>query len=720
MPRSWQIVIYLLITVSLLFVSSMVGVQPRLANRVGAQELTREMRNWEMINHNALGTSYNPQTLINRDNVDQLEVKWIYPYPPASSPAIIGANTVAGSGAPAIVVDGIVYSATNQRALVALDGGDGSTIWISVAPYDNEAIQAAYPHVKGVLPHTHALDYYADRGILIPSFQSCQIDGHDSLLGDITFQLLEICGTQEEAREWGNQGFYASIGTHPPQFFEDIMIVPVMGSSGNGGRSFIAGYDVSDMDNPIRIWQTFLMPGSRGDPEWALHECDKGWFFSFPEWLESGRKGVPCSEVENECRECLLDDWRDPRLGNVHTASTIATIWGHYLIDPETGIVYIGTGESGPYPTAERRPGPNLYGSSIIALDVRTGEFVWWYQTVPHDMWDYDCSWNAMLGDVDGRKALFKACKNGFLYALDAATGEPIWVFQPPSLWLPQPGNAFPDPKSLEDLTRKWPTSHVGDDRTFLAANYAGAIETDLAYDGERIYLGSYNMPVTVTAGTVRSFGNQLTQIPTQNPINATIYAVDSDTGEIVWRFDVDRIGQRGGLTVSGGVLYYPAGNGNLYMLDAETGEVLAKKFLGQGIWTQVSIGADALGQMKVFVQVGGMTITSWGPTGIAGAMIALGLPDEVSVSPENGVALEGALEEALGRAEEAEARAGALEARANALESRVAQLEAQDGIVQPPAQVVRGIGPLTYAIIGLGVVLVIISSVVLNRTRRS
>ena len=719
MPRSWQIVIYFLIAVSLLFLSSMVGIQPRLANPVGAQELTREMRNWEMINHNALGTSYNPQTLINRDNVDQLEVKWIYPYPPASSPGIVGANTVAGSGAPAIVVDGIVYSATNQRALVALDGGDGSTIWISVAPYDNEAIQAAYPHVKGVLPHTHALDYYADRGILIPSFQSCQIDGHDSLLGDITFQLLEICGTQEEAREWGNQGFYASIGTHPPQFFEDIMIVPVMGSSGNGGRSFIAGYDVSDMDNPIRIWQTFLMPGSRGDEEWALHECDKGWFFSFPEWLDTGRKGVPCSEVEEDCRECLLDDWRDPRLGKVHTASTIATIWGHYLVDPETGIVYIGTGESGPYPTAERRPGPNLYGSSIVALDARTGEFVWWYQTVPHDMWDYDCSWNAMLGDVNGRKALFKACKNGFLYALDAATGEPIWVFQPPSLWLPQPGNAYPDPKSLEDLTRKWPTSHVGDDTTFLAANYAGAIETDLAYDGERIYVGSYNMPVFVTAGPIRSFGNQLTQIPTQNPINATIYAVDSDTGEIVWRFDVDRIGQRGGLTVSGGVLYYPAGDGNLYMLDSETGEVLARKFLGQALWTQVSIGADALGQMKIFVQTGGMTITSWGPTGIAGAMIALGLPDEVRVSPGNGAALE-ALEEALGRAEEAEARAGALEERANALESRVAQLEAQDGIVLPPSQVARGIGPLTYVVIGLGVVLVIFSSVVLNRTRRS
>ena len=277
------------------------------------------------------------------------------------------------------------------------------------------------------------------------------------------------------------------------------------------------------MDNPTRLWQTFLVPPAQGDPEWALHECDKGWFFSYPEWLASGRLGVPCSEVQSDCPDCLMDDWVNPQSsrGYLHTASTIATIWGHYLIDQETGIVYLGTGESGPYPNAAKRPGVNLYGSAIVALDSRTGEFVWWYQSLPHDMWDYDCSWNAVLGEVNGKKAIFKPCKNGFLYALDAATGEPFWIFNPPSLWNPQPGMAYPDPKNLDDLRREWPTSHVGE-LDFLSANYAGQLEADIAYDNNRIYVGAYNMPVMVSSPEFpNDFGNQLVMIPTYHPTNS-------------------------------------------------------------------------------------------------------------------------------------------------------------------------------------------------------
>ena len=603
-----------------------------------AQELTREMTNWDMINYNKYGTGYNPQSVINNENVADLQMKWIFPYPPSSYPKINGAiKTYAGSGSPALIVDGITYSATNQRALLAIDAETGKLIWNEVVHYDNDETIKQYPHVKGMLPHTHAVNYYDDKGIIIPSFQACQIDGHDSLVGDVVFQVLELCGTEEEAEAWGNQGYYASIGTHPPQFFEDMMIVPVMGSSGNGGRSFIAGYDVSDMDNPTRVWQTFLVPPATGDPEWALHECDKGWFFSFPEWKESGRLGVPCSEVQSDCPDCLMNDWVNPKSsrGYLHTASTIATIWGHYLIDQETGIVYLGTGESGPYPNAARRPGVNLYGSSIVALDSRTGEFVWWYQSLPHDMWDYDCSWNAVLGEVNGKKAIFKGCKNGFLYALDAATGEPFWIFNPPSLWQPQPGMAYPDPKNLDDLSREWPTSHVGE-LDFLSANYAGQLEADIAYDNNRIYVGSYNMPVIVSSPEFpNDFGNQLVMTPTNHPTNSTIYAVDANTGEIIWEFFINGAGFRGGLTVSGGVLYIPSGDGYLYLLNSETGELISKKAFGTGLWTQITIGADASDNMKVFVQTGGQSIASWGPTGIPGALIALGLPDETAIAGE-------------------------------------------------------------------------------------
>ena len=625
-------VLFILLIAAIAFPLNL-GDNPTIAS---GQELTRDMSNWDMINYGKYGTSYNPQSMINRDNADNLEMKWIYPYPPTTYPTIGGAKTYAGSGSPILIVDGIAYSATNQRALVAVDAESGSLIWNDIVSYDNDILQQDYPHVKGMLPHTHAVNYYDDRGIIIPSLQSCQIDGHDSLVGDITFSITEMCGTEEEARAWGNQGYYASIGTHPPQFYGDIMVVPVMGSSGNGGRSFIAGYDVSDMDNPVRIWQTFLVPPAEGDPEWALHQCDIGWFFSYPEWLDTGRLGVPCNEVP---QENLMNDWINPQSSRneLHTASTIATVWGHYLIDEETGIVYLGTGESGPYPNALRRPGVNLYGSAIVALDATTGEFIWWYQTVPHDMWDYDCSWNAILGEVEGKKAIFKGCKNGFMYALDAATGEPFWIYHPPSVWLPQPGMAYPDPKNIEDLQRAWPTSHVGespDNLTFLSANYAGILEADMAYDGERLYLGSFNMPVKICVPEYpNDFGNTLNMcVSGEHPTNSTIYGLDANTGEELWSFFIDGAGFRGGLTVSGGIVYVPSGDGWLYLLNSETGEVISKRSFGIGLWTQATIGADSLDNMKVFVNTGGMSIASWGQTGIPGAMIALGLGDESNV----------------------------------------------------------------------------------------
>ena len=194
---------------------------------------------------------------------------------------------------------------------------------------------------------------------------------------------------------------------------------------------------------------------------------------------------------------------------------------------------------------------------------------------------------------------------------------------------------AYPDPKNLDDLSREWPTSHVGE-LDFLSANYAGQLEADIAYDNNRIYVGSYNMPVIVSSPEFpNDFGNQLVMTPTNHPTNSTIYAIDANTGEPIWEFFINGAGFRGGLTVSGGVLYIPSGDGYLYLLNSETGELISKKAFGTGLWTQITIGADASDNMKVFVQTGGQSIASWGPTGIPGALIALGLPDETAIAGE-------------------------------------------------------------------------------------
>jgi len=115
--------------------------------------------------------------------------------------------------------------------------------------------------------------------------------------------------------------------------------------------------------------------------------------------------------------------------------------WAPMSADPELGIVYIPTNP----PTIDyyggHRPGDNLFGTSVIALDVQTGQRVWHFQTVRHDVWNYDNPTAPVLMDVtvDGRRipGLFQATKQGLIYSFNRATGEPIWPIEdrpvPPS-----------------------------------------------------------------------------------------------------------------------------------------------------------------------------------------------------------------------------------------------------------------------------------------------
>ncbi len=108
--------------------------------------------------------------------------------------------------------------------------------------------------------------------------------------------------------------------------------------------------------------------------------------------------------------------------------------WAPMSADPELGIVYIPTNPATMDFYGGFRPGDNLFGSSIIALDVETGRRVWHYQMIHHDVWGYDTPTAPLLMDivVDGNEipGVFQATKQAFLYALDRETGEPIWPIE--------------------------------------------------------------------------------------------------------------------------------------------------------------------------------------------------------------------------------------------------------------------------------------------------
>ena len=95
----------------------------------------------------------------------------------------------------------------------------------------------------------------------------------------------------------------------------------------------------------------------------------------------------------------------------------------------------------------------------------------------------------------------------------------------------------------------------------------AGALESDMSYNGKHIFVANYNDPRWTTTGNVVEFGNQASNIQASgHPVNTTIYAVDVNTGEADWSAFIPDVGFRGGLMSTGSAVYGYAGDGNLYL----------------------------------------------------------------------------------------------------------------------------------------------------------
>jgi PQQ-dependent dehydrogenase (methanol/ethanol family) len=103
------------------------------------------------------------------------------------------------------------------------------------------------------------------------------------------------------------------------------------------------------------------------------------------------------------------------------------TVWGWISYDPDLNLIYHGTGNPGPW-NSEQRPGDNKWTGGIFARDPQTGEARWYYQTVPHDLYDYDSINELVLLDADiggkMRKVIVRPERNGYIYVIDRATGE--------------------------------------------------------------------------------------------------------------------------------------------------------------------------------------------------------------------------------------------------------------------------------------------------------
>lgn len=172
-------------------------------------------------------------------------------------------------------------------------------------------------------------------------------------------------------------------------------------------RGYLAAYDVN---NGKELWRWWAVPGNpaKGFEQPELRWAAKTWT---GKWWKAGGGGTP---------------------------------WDAITYDPVTDLVYVGTGNGAPWPAAIRSPGggDNLFTSSIVALDAKTGKFRWYYQATPMDSFDYDNTMQIVTADlvIHGKKehVLMQAPKNGVFYVLEAATGKVLSadLFVPTANWM--------------------------------------------------------------------------------------------------------------------------------------------------------------------------------------------------------------------------------------------------------------------------------------------
>ena len=618
-------------------------------------ENNSEENNWEYINHNVRGTNYSPQNQINAENAHMLELKWTYPIPQAVElNGQEGVSLTEGSMTPPLVINGTVYFTTNMRDTYAIDSSTGNLKWVNTWDIDWQEAYRKLPITGGAL-HVHGLNLI--NGKLFPSTVACSILALNPEDGEIDFELNDTC-RQIEGNNY-NWDLYQGPGlcglsSHPGLEYSNIYVTQICGADSNwGGRAFIDGYDLNT-DPPERVWRTFLSPPSEGDPEWALRECDKGWFFSYPEWKETGRMGIPCNEVP---RENLMNDWGVPK----HYTSSVSAIWGQMALDQETGIIYFGTGNQGGWVNNTYAIGPNLFASSIIAMNSTNGDILWWYQTVPRDMVQADTAWNTVLTELtingERKKAIIKYSVTGLLWALDAATGEPLWIYESHLLesriedGIPRGRTSgHPcigcDPETQDgywnnvmshyDMQEKKWLNYPSKDWFYIIPLRAG--EADIAYnekEGIVILPLSLGWDASVKAGNHKGIGvppgEYNLNYPKQTQ-NTTILAIDANTGEEIWSYFIDGVAYRGGIIATEDLAIIPAADGNLYILNGVTGELLHKIFLNTPLTTQPTIGRNSDGEFQIYVINGGRGREEVGGLAhnqIPGSLIALGISEE-------------------------------------------------------------------------------------------
>ena len=342
---------------------------------------------WPSYNGDVRGSRYSPLDQINASNFSKLEVAW------SLKTDMFGNRPEFKLEGTPLVVKGVLYAtAGSRRAAIAVDAETGELLWVhGEKEGDRGAAAPRQLSGRGLAYWTNGAGddrilYYTPGYTLIAlnaktgqRIQGFGVNGQVDLKKEDDQKIMP----DETTGEIGIQS--------APVVADDVVIVGASFREGmtpktmHNNKGFVRGYDVR---TGKRLWIFHTIP-MKGEP-------------GYETWLDGS--------AENN--------------GNTG-------LWTQVSVDEEAGLAYLPI-ES---PTGDyyggHRPGNDLYGETLVCVDVRTGAQKWHFQLVHHPLWDMDISSAPVLADVtvngQPRKVVAQPTKQGFLYVFDRVTGKPIW-----------------------------------------------------------------------------------------------------------------------------------------------------------------------------------------------------------------------------------------------------------------------------------------------------
>jgi glucose dehydrogenase len=383
--------VYRYVSAVTVFTAGLLTLTIALSRPQSASQPSTKNGEWPYYTADLKGTKYSPLDQINASNFKELEVAWRF------KTDNLGTRPEYKLEGTPLMVKGIIYATGGtRRAVFALRADTGELLWTHSEFEGARAVNSPRQlSGRGVSYWTDgkedrilyvttgyrlvALD--AKTGNRIPSF------GKDGIV-DLKVGVVSGTGQQIDL-ETGDAGLHST-----PTVVKDVVIVGMAMKEGmtvkthNNTKGQVRAFDVKS-GKLLWAFNTIPKPGEFGNDTWQNNS-----------WATNGNTGV----------------------------------WTQITVDEELGLVYLPV-ES---PTSDfyggHRPGNNLFGESLVCVDLKTGQRKWHFQVVHHPIWDYDLSSAPILADinVNGKtiKAVALPSKEAFLYVFDRVTGNPVWPIE--------------------------------------------------------------------------------------------------------------------------------------------------------------------------------------------------------------------------------------------------------------------------------------------------